>query len=448
MISGLAKGLDRDGRARDGAAMTGKYSTQKDRVLPDQVDVLIIGGGMVGLTLAVALGQGGLRVVIVDREDPAVVAAAAFDGRASALATSSRRVLDGLGLWPMIEADAAPILDIRVSDGASPLFLHYDHRQVGTAPFGHIVENRTFRRALQAHLPAIDGVVLRAPASVATLKRGVGRVEAELDDGSSITAALAIACDGRASRTRAEAGIGVTEWSYEQVGIVCTIAHERPHNGIAQERFLPAGPFAILPMVDGAGPVAGEEGLSPHRSSIVWTERRDVAARIMADDDASFLAELTTRFGDFLGQLSLVGPRWSYPLALSHAETYLAQRLVLAGDAAHGMHPIAGQGLNMGLRDAAALAEVLVDAHRLGLDIGAATVLERYQRWRRFDNVLMLGVTDSLNRLFSNDLGPLRLARDLGLAAVNRLPPLKRLFMRHAMGLVGELPRLARGERL
>ena len=230
-----------------------------------------------------------------------------------------------------------------------------------------------------------------------------------------------------------------TEWAYAQTGIVCTVAHEKPHGGVAHEHFLPAGPFAMLPMVD-------DDGV--HRSSIVWTERRDLAPAMMALDDAAFAAEIERRFGPSLGRLRPIGGRFAYPLTLVHAERYVDHRLALLGDAAHAIHPIAGQGLNLGLRDVAALAEAIVDAQRLGLDIGDGLALERYERWRRFDNLMLMAVTDVLNRLFSNDLAPVRLARDLGLAAVNRLPPLKRLFMRHAMGMVGDLPRLIRGERL
>ncbi len=243
------------------------------------------------------------------------------------------------------------------------------------------------------------------------------------------------ACDGRNSPLRRAAGIRTIEWNYPQVSIVCTVSHEAPHRGVAVEHFLPAGPFAILPMTG-------------HRSSIVWTERADLAPRLMALDDAGFTRELARRFGDFLGALEVVGPRWSYPLSLMHAERYSAPRLALVGDAAHVIHPIAGQGLNLGIRDIAALAELVVDARRLGLDIANPDALERYERWRRFDNVMLAAVTDGLNRLFSNALPPVKLARDLGLAAVDRLPPLKRFLMRHAMGVVGDLPRLVRGEPL
>jgi len=398
-------------------------------------EVLVIGGGLVGGALGCALAAAGVGAVVVDNQDPAAGLDAGFDGRASAIALGSQRVLDGLGLWDGMAAEVAPILDIRVSDGASPLFLHYDHTEAGEAPFGYMVENRTIRKALAARLPALETVRLLAPATVARLERRGDGVVAELGDGRRITARLAVGADGRRSQTREKAGIGVTGWSYRQTGIVCTVAHELSHEFTAHEHFLPAGPFAILPLLD-------------DRSSIVWTERSDLAPAIMALDDDDFVAELGLRFGDFLGRLEVVGPRWAYPLSLQFAKTAIARRLALVGDAFHGMHPIAGQGLNMGLRDVAALAEVVVDARRLGLDIGDDTVLERYHRWRRFDNTLMLAMTDGLNRLFSNAIEPLRLARDVGMATVNRLPPVKRLFMRHAMGLVGDLPRLMRGDAL
>jgi len=405
-----------------------------------RVDVAIIGGGMVGLTLAAALGDAGLAVAVIDREDPAEALDRAHDGRSSAIAYGSQRALAALGVWPGMAADAAPILDIRVSDGESLLFLHYDHADIGDAPFGHIVENRAIRRALMARVADLAAVSHLAPAEVATVTRGAGHVDIRLADGTWLRAALVVGAEGRGSPLRKSAGIAVTEWAYPQTGIVCTIVHERPHRGIAHERFQPAGPLGVLPMTDDAD--------GRHRSSIVWTEHADLAPAVLALDDDAFSAELARRFGPSLGALHVHGGRWSYPLSLIHAERYVDRRLALIGDAAHAMHPIAGQGLNMGLRDVAALSEVLVDAHRLGRDIGAADVLARYQRWRRFDNVVLMAVTDGLNRLFSNDVPPLRLARDLGLAAVDRVPPLKRLFMRHAMGTLGQRPRLISGARL
>jgi len=398
-------------------------------------DVLIIGGGLVGGPLACALAGAGVSVAVVDQEDPATATAPAFDGRASAVALGPQRVLDAIRLWPGIAPQAAPIQQIRVSDGHSPLFLHYDHQALGDDPFGWIVENRAIRRAVLARLPELPQARLFAPATLVDLDRGADRVTATLADGTKITAALVVAADGRASPIRSGAGIGITRWEYDQTAIVCTVAHERPHRDIAQEHFLPAGPFAILP-------------LPGNRSSVVWSETSHLAPAILAQDDAAFLVELKSRFGDFLGEISVEGPRFGYPLSLQFADAYTTRRLALIGDAAHGMHPVAGQGMNMGLRDVAALAEVLVEAHRLGIDLGNAAVLERYARWRRFDNLLMLGLTDVMVRLFSNANTPLALARDIGMATVNRLPGLKRFFMRHAMGLVGELPKLMRGERL
>jgi len=398
-------------------------------------DVLVIGGGLVGGPLACALAGAGLKVVVVDGETPQAALAPSFDGRASAVALAPQRMLAAIGLWPEIEPYAAPIKQIRVSDGASPLFLHYDHQELGDEPLGWIVENRALRQAIQKGLDARANVRWIAPAKAVKVTRGAERVEALLADGRRIEAALAVAADGRASPLRQAAGIEVTSWSYAQTAIVCTLEHEKPHFDTAQEHFLPAGPFAILP-------------LTGNRSSVVWTEKSYLAGAIMAQSDQDFQRELESRFGDYLGRLTLEGPRFSYPLSLQMANAYTAQRLVLIGDAAHAMHPVAGQGMNMGLRDVAALAELLVDAKRLGQDLGDAQILSRYERWRRFDNLLMLGLTDSLVRLFSNDVAPVKWARNLGMAAVNRLPPLKHFFMRHAMGLVGELPRLLKGEAL
>ncbi len=389
---------------------------------------------MVGLALAAALGGAGLDCVVIDREDPATATAAGFDGRVSAIAYASWRLLAQTGVWDHLRA-AEPILDIRVSDGDSLMFLHYDHRDLGDAPFGYMVENRDIRRALLARLAELGPVSLLAPAEVAEVIRGAARVDVRLADGRTVTAPLVVAADGRHSPVRAAAGIGTVGWRYRQVGIVCTVHHALPHLGVAQERFLPAGPFAILPMTG-------------NRSSLVWTEREELAPAILAADRAAFTAEMADRFGDHLGPLEVVGGRWSYPLALYLAERYVDRRLALIGDAAHVIHPIAGQGLNLGLRDVAALAEVVVDAARLGLDLGAPAALERYPRWRRFDSLALAAATDGLNRLFSNDVAPLRLARDLGLAAVNRLAPLKRTLMRHARGTVGDLPRLLQGRAL
>jgi 2-octaprenyl-6-methoxyphenol hydroxylase len=403
-------------------------------------DVVIIGGGMVGLALAAALGGAGLSVDVIDREAPASATADRFDGRASAIAYGSGQVLRGIGLWDALEGHAQPILDIRVSDGDSALFLHYDHRELGEAPLGWIIENRFIRRALHALAPTLTSVRLHAPMGARLDRSDARRPRVALDDATTIEPRVVIACDGRNSPTRAVLGIEAAAWRYDQTAIVCAITHDRAHDGIAHERFLAAGPFAVLPLRD------DESGR--HQSSIVWTERAALAPAMLALDDAQFSAEIEQRFGPGLGPIRVNGRRWSYPLGLMHAVRYTAERVALAGDAAHAIHPIAGQGLNLGLRDVAALAECLVDAARLGLDIGADDVLARYERWRRFDNLVLVGVTDSLNRLFSNDVAPVRLARDLGIGLVNQAAPLKRLFMRHAMGVVGELPRLARGETL
>ena len=398
-------------------------------------DILIAGGGLVGGTLACALAEGGFSVIVVDAQKPEDGLDVAFDGRASAIALSSKHVLDQLGLWSLMEPETQAISDIRVTDGNSPLFLHYDHDDIGAEAFGYMVENRSIRKALYKRTRDFKNLQVCAPARIEMLERDESGVRARLDDGTSVTARLVIGAEGRKSPTREAANIKLTGWSYEQTGIVCTVKHQYAHDGIAHEHFLPAGPFAILPLTE-------------NRSSIVWTERSALTDAIMALDDEAFLADLGSRFGDFLGSIEVIGPRWAYPLSLQYADRATDNRLALAGDASHGMHPIAGQGLNMGLRDVAALAEVLIDAKRLGADPGDALVLEKYERWRRFDNTLMLAMTDMLNRLFSNNVAPLRLARDVGLAAVNKMPPLKKLFMKHAMGTVGDLPRLMRNQAL
>ena len=404
--------------------------------MSDDAELLIAGGGLNGLLLGIACAGAGLEVVLVDREDPAVMLEQGFDGRSSAIAYGSQQVLSALGLWPAIAADAEPILEIRVADDNAPFFLHYDHRELSTdAPLGWIVENRVLRRALIEHARSLPSLVFLAPLEVGVIETWPALAEAALSDGRRMTVRLIAAADGAASPLRRSAGIRTVDWRYPQTAIVTTVRHDRPHAGIAVEHFLPAGPFAILPMTGS-------------RSSIVWTERAELAAGLLALPDAAFAAELAARFGEFLGAVEPVGPRWRYPVGLMLAERYVARRLALVGEAAHLIHPIAGQGLNLGIRDVAALAEIVIDARRLGLDIGDDALLRRYQQWRRLDAVLLAGVTDGLNRLFSNSIAPLRLIRDLGLAAVDRLPPLKRFLMRDAMGITGDLPRLVRGEAL
>jgi 2-octaprenyl-6-methoxyphenol hydroxylase len=413
-------------------------------------DLAVVGAGLNGSLLAVAAGEAGLSTALIDKAPLQSMVAAGFDGRTTAIANTSQRLFEALGLWADLAADAEPILDIRISDAghdgkASPMFLHFDHREAAAegetaSPMGWIVENRFLRAALLRRLSACKPVELIAPDEAIETKRDPHRAEISLKSGRMLTARVVASAEGRFGSMREDAGIGARTWSYNQTSIVLVARHEKPHRGVAQEKFLPGGPFAILPMRDSD---TGE-----HRSSIVWTERADLAKRLLALDAERFQAEFARRFGDFLGAVDTVGPRFSHPLGLVHADRYIDQRLVLVGDAAHGIHPIAGQGYNLGVRDIAALVEVLIDAKRLGLDIGAADTLERYARWRRADNFTMVAATDLLNRLFSNDIKPLRLLRDAGLAGVNRVPSLRSFFVRHAMGRMGDLPRLIRGERL
>jgi 2-octaprenyl-6-methoxyphenol hydroxylase len=400
-------------------------------------DVVIAGGGMVGLSLALALAQGDLKVAIAEPASPETLTAERFDGRVSALAYSSVRMVRALGLWPHLEADAQPINDILVSDARlggepSPLSMHFDHTEIGE-PLGHIVENRHIRRALLTAVaaePRIDFLSGVAVDGIAVASDSVGVM---FSNGTSCHARLAVGADGRDSALRDAQAIGVVSWDYPQTGIVTTVQHEKPHHGVAYEHFLPAGPFAILPMTG-------------NRSSLVWTERVEKAPGMMALAEKDFAAAVALRFGEHLGAAAPVGPRWSYPLRLQLARAYVAPRFALVGDSAHTIHPIAGQGLNLGLKDVAALAETVLDTARVGLDIGALDALQRYERWRRFDSFVMAAATDGVNRLFSNDIAPLRLVRDLGLGMVDAIAPLRRFFMRHAGGDVGKLPRLLRGE--
>lgn len=404
-------------------------------------DLMIIGGGLVGASQAIACADAGLRVALVDQMDLHKGLDAGFDGRASAIALATQRVLATTGVWDKLDA-VAPILDIRVSDGPSLFFLHYDHTDLGDDPLGFMVENRHMRKALLARLTELPGLHVYAPVRIDHMERADEQVNVQLSDGTPIECQLVIAAEGRRSSTRKQAGIRTTQWSYNQTALVCSVQTEHSHDFVAHEHFLPAGPFAILPL-------SGNDPKTPgNQASIVWTETREMAKIILELDDEEFKFEFDQRFGDFLGRTEIIGPRWSYPLSLQFAETCTATRLALVGDASHAMHPIAGQGLNMGLRDVAVLAEVLVEAKRLNQDLGHADVLAAYERWRRFDNTMMLAATDLLNRLFSNNIRPVRVARDLGMAAVNSLPPLKKVFMQHAMGESGDLPKLMRGEAI
>jgi 2-octaprenyl-6-methoxyphenol hydroxylase len=403
----------------------------------DRVDVLIGGGGFAGLALAIALRQGLGPAFSVVLADPALRFSHSNDARASAIAAAARRMFETLGVWERVAGEAQPILDMvitdsRLSDAVRPAFLTFGEEVAPGEPFAHMIENRPLIDALLDRARQ-DGVELR-PTAVADFDTTTDSIRVRLSDGT-IPARLLVAADGARSKIRERAGIATHGWNYDQAGIVATVAHERDHGGRAEEHFLPAGPFAILP-------------LKGNRSSIVWTEESREAERIVALPDDEFHAELERRFGLHLGEIAAVGDRRAYPLGLAVARAFVADRIALVGDAAHVIHPIAGQGLNMGLKDVAALAETIVDAARLGLDPGRLDVLERYQRWRRFDTMAMGVATDGLNRLFSNRSDVARFVRDVGLGLVDRLPALKRLFIREAAGLAGEVPKLLRGEAL
>ena len=407
--------------------------------MPDpssKLDVLVAGAGYVGLASAVSIKQArpSLAVAVVDAAPPD---AWRKDGRASAIAAAACRMLDQLDTWRRIAPQAQAITemiitDSRPGDPVRPVFLTFGGEVAPGEPFAHMVANVDLNRALRERAAELGIDILQGMA-VHGFETDGGGITVQLADGTARRTRLLVAADGVRSKLRDMAGIKTVQWDYGQSGIVCTVAHERPHNGRAVEHFFPAGPFAILP-------------LKGNRSSLVWAERSDEAERLVSGDEMIFEAELERRFGLELGEIRIEGKPRAWPLGLTLSRSFVAPRLALAGDAAHGIHPIAGQGLNLGFKDVAALAEVVVEADRLGQDIGALDVLERYQQWRRFDTVQMGASTDVLTRLFSNDIGPVRAARDLGLGLVERLPRLKEFFIRQAAGLSGDTPRLLRGE--
>jgi 2-octaprenyl-6-methoxyphenol hydroxylase len=403
-----------------------------------QRSIVIGGGAFAGLALALALRQGLGAEIPVIVADPALALRPSRDPRATAIVAACRRLFEAIGVWDQVAAESQPITDMvvtdsRLEDATRPVFLTFAGDVEPGEPFAHMVENRYLIDALVARAEA-DGIDLRATA-VAGFEQRPGGVEVTLGDGNIIAASLLVAADGARSKLRERAGIATHGWDYDQSGIVVTVGHERDHQGRAEEHFLPAGPFAILP-------------LKGARSSLVWTEDRAEAARITALSDDEFHSELEQRFGLHLGEVKALDKPRAFPLGYFVARSFVGERLALVGDAAHVIHPIAGQGLNMGLKDIAALAEVIVDAARLGIDLGQADVLERYQRWRRFDTMAMGLATNSLNLLFSNKSTLLRTVRDIGLGLVDRMPPLKGAFIRQAAGLSGEVPRLLKGEAL
>jgi len=400
-------------------------------------DLLIIGGGLNGPALALAAARAGLTSTVIDALPEPVRKTATFDGRAYALALASVRLLRNLGVWDRVAENAQPMLEIKVSDGRagqgpSPFFLHFDHAEIEEGPMGHVLEDRFLRRALLDAMTETPEIRQVSGDTVTAQESDGAAVSVTLASGQVRRGRLLVGADGRASGTAARAGIRRTGWGYGQTALVAAIEHDLPHHGIAHQFFMPPGPLAILP-------------LPGNVSSIVWSETEETAARFATLQDADFIEVLRPRFGDFLGAIRLSGKRFTYPLNLTVANSFVADRLALIGDAAHGMHPIAGQGLNAGLRDVAALAQVLGESTRRGEDIAAPDVLARYQQWRRFDTATLALATDLTNRLFSNDNPLLRVARDLGMGAVSHMPGLRRGFIREAAGLTGDLPELMKG---
>jgi len=399
-------------------------------------DIAIVGGGLNGPALALAAAQVGLRVIVLDATSHKPRKNAKFDGRAYALALASKRLMAAVGVWENVAQDAEPMLNIRVSDGragvgASPFFMDFDHAELEEGPMGYMVEDRHLRYALQAAMQTSPLIEYRLATRVTGQSTGPEGVTLSLANNQKITTRLLVGADGRQSSTAARAGITYTGWQYGQTALVCAVEHDRPHGGVAHQFFMPAGPMAVLP-------------LSARRSTVVWSEKTDSAAVIKTLDDTAFLDVLRPRFGDFLGDIALTGGRFSYPLGMMIAKSYIAPNVALIGDAAHGVHPIAGQGLNAGLRDVAALIQVLSEAKQRGEDFASQPVLARYQLWRRFDATALAVTTDGFNRLFSNDNPILRLGRDLGMGMINAMPKVRRGILREAAGLTGDLPDLMR----
>ncbi|TAL30297.1 MAG: FAD-binding protein [Alphaproteobacteria bacterium] len=406
-----------------------------------QADVLIIGGGLAGLTQAAVLGEAGAEVIVVDREPPVSQLNENYDGRTTAISFASHRVLQAAGAWDAMRKDSEPILDIRVADGNAPLFLHFaTDEDANGEPFGWIIENRLLRHFLFENLKRLDTVRHLAPVEIKEFFSEAGSAGVVLKDGRRLEAPLLIGADGRVSPTRKWLGIGIHEWSYKQNAIVCNVAHRHDHENVAVEHFMSAGPFAVLPMT------RSETG--EYRSSIVWTVEEKQSAHFLKLSPEKFDAELQKLFGEHLGDVHHVSKPMSYPLRLMHAKKYTGPRTALMAEAAHVIHPIAGQGLNLSMRDIAVLSEIIVDRLKLGLDIGAPAALQTYDRWRRTDTLLMAGFTDVLNRLFSNNLVSVAVMRDLGIGIVDKIPPLKGFFARQAMGLGGKAPRIVREGRL
>jgi len=419
----------------------GGYAKYRQKCpMKNDCDILIVGGGLSGPILALALAQTGLKVVVVDALKEKVRKNAAFNGRSYAIALTSQRLLNGIGIWDEVKSQSEPILEIKVTEGRSgegpsPFFMHFDHAEIEEGPMGYMVQDRYLRHALLKGMEASLNITHLSGQKVTNQIASPSNLSVTLNTGKILTTGLLIGADGRSSGTAKRAQIKRNGWNYDQTALVCAIAHEKPHHGVAHQFFMPPGPLAILPLPNNV-------------SSIVWSETTHNAEIFNKLSNTEYLTMLRPRFGDFMGEISLIGQRYTYPLSLSVTQRLISERVALIGDAAHGVHPIAGQGLNAGMRDIAALAEVIIDAVRRGEDAGSIAVLSRYEEWRRFDNTALSLATDTFNRLFSNDSPSLRGLRNIGMGIINAMPGLRRTFIREAAGLTGDLPRLMRDQPL